>query len=40
MSKSSVEREQRAGQSSSEQPETQNHVQQAIAALRTLDEAI
>jgi hypothetical protein len=37
---SSGEREQRANQASSAQPEVQDHIQQAIAALETLDEAL
>jgi hypothetical protein len=35
-----AEREQRASQSSGVQPEVQDHIQQAIAALQTLDEAL
>jgi hypothetical protein len=34
------EREQRDDQASDEQPEIREHVQQAITALRTLDEAL
>jgi len=37
---SDAEREQRANQESSAQPEVQDHIQQAIAALETLDEAL
>ena len=37
---SDAEREQRANQESSAQPEVQDHIQQAIAALQTLDEAL